>query len=259
MSFLNNLWRDLVDKRLWPVAVALILLAVAVPILIGGGDDASDTAAVPPAPVESPVVQAQIAVAVDGDTPQRARPGRSRDPFKALVFAKVKAADATAGSGASASGTTSTAATTAPGPTANGGGSSPSSTTTPATTPSTTTPTAPTTTPTVPSTSTSTSTTTRLYDYALSLQTKRAGELTTRRRVLPVSYVPSAAYPLLSFVGVKSGTEIATFIVSSGVEVTGNDRVCRPSRARCQILELKAGDNVLLARTPPPGSQATHV
>jgi hypothetical protein len=37
MSAVRNLITDLVDRRLWPVAVALLAALVAVPVLLGGG------------------------------------------------------------------------------------------------------------------------------------------------------------------------------------------------------------------------------
>src|SRR5215218_1965329 len=36
MSFLKNVQHDLVEKRLWPVAIALVAALVAVPIVLGG-------------------------------------------------------------------------------------------------------------------------------------------------------------------------------------------------------------------------------
>ena len=37
MPFLKNIGHDLIEKRLWPVAVLLVLALVAVPVLLGGG------------------------------------------------------------------------------------------------------------------------------------------------------------------------------------------------------------------------------
>ncbi|MDX6675481.1 MAG: hypothetical protein QOH11_2899, partial [Solirubrobacteraceae bacterium] len=34
MSFARGIWADLVDKRLWPVALALVVAAVAIPVLL---------------------------------------------------------------------------------------------------------------------------------------------------------------------------------------------------------------------------------
>ena len=34
MSLARGIWADLVDKRLWPVALALVVAAVAIPVLL---------------------------------------------------------------------------------------------------------------------------------------------------------------------------------------------------------------------------------
>jgi hypothetical protein len=255
MTFFQNLWRDLVDKRLWPVAIALVLAAVAVPFLIGSGSAppvGAASSATPPAATGAST--AQIAVAArPGDKPVR-RAGAARDPFKPLVFAKSAVGTAAAAGGVAASVATGTASTASgvtgvTGTAGTGGGSgagagagaasgaasTPASRSTPTTT---------------------TVTKTKLVDYALSVQIKRSGKLTVRKGLRAVTYIPSPVYPLLSFLGVKSDGRTATFLVSDGVAVSGADRVCRPSRATCRLLELQAGDNVLLTRTPPSGGEA---
>ncbi|MDX6731370.1 MAG: hypothetical protein QOC54_1318, partial [Baekduia sp.] len=45
MSFLKNVLHDLVEKRLWPVAVALVVALIAVPIVLGGSSNAGSTGA----------------------------------------------------------------------------------------------------------------------------------------------------------------------------------------------------------------------
>lgn len=72
--------RDLVDKRLWPVAVALLVALVAVPVVIGSSspDVPPPVAAQPPAAAAA--TTAAIAVA-DPAVVGRARPGAVNDPF----------------------------------------------------------------------------------------------------------------------------------------------------------------------------------
>ncbi|MBA3747232.1 MAG: hypothetical protein H0W96_07015, partial [Solirubrobacterales bacterium] len=45
MNPVRRLFADLVEKRLWPVALALLVTAVAIPLLMGGGG--SDESGVP--------------------------------------------------------------------------------------------------------------------------------------------------------------------------------------------------------------------
>ncbi|MCW3015305.1 MAG: hypothetical protein JWO02_2397 [Solirubrobacterales bacterium] len=241
MTFFQNLWRDLVDKRLWPVAIVLILAAIAVPFLINTGSSKPTAAAPAATPATAEASTGQVAVAVNTDDKPVTRAGKARDPFRPLVFAKAAKAAASAttagaaGAAPSSSGTTPGSGGSAP---AGSGNASPGSGSTTTTSPQTT--------------------KTTWFDYALSLQLKRSGKLTTRRGVRAITYLPSPAYTLLSYLGVKTDGKTATFLVSDGVTVSGADRVCRPSRTNCRLLELKAGDNVLLARTPANGGAIKH-
>ena len=95
MSTLKNIGSDLVEKRLWPVAVALVLALVAIPLLLnrGGGTEKA-----PPAPA-APAATSQVAGA-DGSvaeetlqqqpvtTKPKSRPGEVRNPFARQVKAK---------------------------------------------------------------------------------------------------------------------------------------------------------------------------
>lgn len=251
MTFFQNLWRDLVDKKLWPVAVVLVLAAVAVPVLVGSGASSGDDVAAVPVPVTPPPAGiGDVSVAVPDTTKQRSRSGAARDPFAPLVYAKTPKAPAVTGAPAAKSGGT-VAAVASKSPVA----ASPASASTGTSTTSSSAPKAAT--PTV-SPTTTTTTSTKLVEYAVALRTKRSGKVTTRRAVRPLSYVPSAAYPLLTFLGMKKEGTVATFLVRDDVLVTGADRVCRPSRATCRFLELKTGDDVLIAKVPPAGQDIRH-
>lgn len=247
MTFLQNLWRDLVDKRLWPVAVALLLGLVAVPFLIDTGSSAPAAPAAAAATAQVPgAVTAQIAVAAAPGSGPVQRSGKSRDPFKPLVYAKVPKAttSATAGVGATAKTAAGTASSSSSGSSSSGGSSSTGSTSKGTTTTSTT-----------PTTTTTPRTTTRtkLFSYAIAVAVKRAGRTTTRRNLRAISYLPSAVYPLVTFLGVKSDGQTATFLLSDNVDVLGTGSQCRPSTTQCDVVELKAGENVLLAREPKLG------
>jgi hypothetical protein len=241
MTFLQNLWRDLVDKKLWPVAVALVLAAIAVPFLIpSGSSDVAPTPA-PAGGAATPVTEGgQVTVAVAPADKQHKRPGKARNPFKPEVFAKVAKAVGAGSGGTSAGGaTTSTpgGATTPGTSTPNSGTGGSGSSTTPAAPPSSS---------------------LQILEYELDVQIGRRGTLRNRKGLVPIAYLPSKAFPLLTFLGTASDGTTASFLVADGVEVTGSDRVCRPSRAACTILELKEGDTVELARVPPGGGLTKH-
>ena len=46
MNVIQGIWRDLIDKRLWPYALALLVLIVAIPVVLArtGGSPADYTA-----------------------------------------------------------------------------------------------------------------------------------------------------------------------------------------------------------------------
>jgi hypothetical protein len=97
MNPVRKLVDDLIEKRLWPVALMLVVAAITLPIIIGGGGDAgSDT----PDPTLTPAPAADggatTAVELVGPPAVRSRAGAVRDPFR-----RKKVVDATAASAAS--------------------------------------------------------------------------------------------------------------------------------------------------------------
>ena len=82
--FLKNIVHDLIEKRLWPVALLLVVALVAVPVLLGGGSaaaPASDSAAV----AGGTGTGGQSAVSLDtaaGQERAYERSGKVRNPFK---------------------------------------------------------------------------------------------------------------------------------------------------------------------------------
>ena len=85
MNFARALARDLVDKRLWPVAVLLIAALLAVPFLLGSGGGSDEGAPVPAAAVEdssADIAQTASAVELVGPPAVRSRAGKVIDPFR---------------------------------------------------------------------------------------------------------------------------------------------------------------------------------
>ena len=80
MSLVRDLWADLVDKRLWPVAVVLVLALVAIPTLL------REPAASPvpaPAPVADtgPAHMVSDPSAIAAARPRGAVVGEAKNPF----------------------------------------------------------------------------------------------------------------------------------------------------------------------------------
>jgi hypothetical protein len=125
MNPVRKLVDDLIEKRLWPVALVLVVAAFAVPMLIGGGSDAgSDT----PDPSFAPATThdaATPAVELVGPPAVRTRAGAVRDPFRRKKVPKTdtgaitstpagSAKSAAAQTGAAKTDTTKSVASTAP-------------------------------------------------------------------------------------------------------------------------------------------------
>src|SRR4051794_17813815 len=133
MPFLRNVVKDLVEKRLWPVAALLAAALVAVPVVLGrtGGEDAPAAAATPAPPAaegataDGSTAATRAVVSLDTGTPARRHlGGRLRDPFQGPKAPAEKTAKATAptassaaaaavpGAGAASAGDTATPAAT---------------------------------------------------------------------------------------------------------------------------------------------------
>ncbi len=103
MTFLRNIWADLVEKRLWPVALALLVGIVAVPVMLAKSSEgtvANDPTA--PGAVANNVVVAKAdkAIALNtavAATARRNRAGTPRNPFKQLFVVKDTATTTTGG------------------------------------------------------------------------------------------------------------------------------------------------------------------
>jgi len=226
MSVINDTWRFLVQRRLWPVAILLIAAAAAVPTLL-----AREPEPVPPAPAvavksnKGAVLATQpiVAPASDGDRSGRRRVlGARKNPFKPQVTPTPTPRPESA----------TTADMGAAAPTgADKGGSAPSVGASPA--PDTSTPIVPDTTP------------KKKKTYELYELTVRFGVSSdtrpSRRDVKRLQALPSADEPVLIYLGVLKDKKTAVFMVDSGVVAQG-DGECRPSRTACETIHIREGE-----------------
>jgi hypothetical protein len=107
MTFLRSLLTDLVEKRLWPIALLLAITAAAVPVVLGhGGEAAPDAPAVLPA-APANATTSTPAVKLVGPASVRSRSGAVRDPFRRTQ--KPAAKHHTKAAARSESGSTATA------------------------------------------------------------------------------------------------------------------------------------------------------
>ncbi|MDX6702487.1 MAG: hypothetical protein QOF26_2713 [Baekduia sp.] len=242
MTFLRNVLHDLIEKRLWPVAVALIVALIAVPIVLGGKSDAGSTpvpvAAAPTGPNglanHRDAARGQVISLEQQAAGKVVREGTLRNPFvqhhvpKAVDANAGKAVTTAAKSLADALGAGSKSATST------GGGSSTPATPTPATTPPKTT--------TTPKTTTAPKTDANVADtYRVALKFGESGAEKSYTDVARLTPLPSSDNPFFVYLGLKDDLKTAIFLVSADAVPSG-DGTCQPSPEDCEQIELKKGD-----------------
>jgi hypothetical protein len=235
MKPVRDLVRDLVERRLWPVAVLLLVAAIAVPMYLGrsSSTDGESDGALPPVTAQVGAKASKAAVTLEDSSAEGDTRGAVRNPFKQQHAAKAADAEAGAGktpsapsgatspSGGSTSG--SSGATTPSG----SGGASPAAPTTPAT-------------PTPGATD--------KPDPDISHVTLRLGTvdaLKTFKDLARLSALPSADDPQFVFTGVLKDGKTAVLLTSSIIQVSEESDVkCRPSNKSCQTLEVAEDETV---------------
>jgi hypothetical protein len=239
MKAVRGLLQDLVERRLWPVAVLLLAAAVAVPVYLGRS--ASDEGAPSPPAGQSADAgkTSKAAVTIEDPAADDDRRGGVRNPFKQLHLPKKAATttgsksstpstDTPASSGGSGSGSGSGGDGSEPklpgsggdngsgGDKGSGGGNSD---------------------------------TDPLDTYHLTLKFGRSdGEQKTYKDVARLSPLPSADNPFFVYTGVLKDGKTAVFLLSSDATATG-DGHCKPSSKSCQTIEVKQGDTEFFDRT----------
>jgi hypothetical protein len=239
MNALTQTWRQLVRRRLWPVAVLLVAALVAVPVVLAKPADPAPTApdattATAAAPVATPE-QSYVKLASDDAPAKRRRVlGARKDPFEPAPLPKVKhhkkktvkkavAAQATATATPASSGA-------APGSAASSGG-------VPATGGAVPVPTAvPAPVKRVPANS---------VDVRFG---KTSGGEIKASNLTTLETLPSASSPLVVFMGFHKGGKVAEFMLTGDVTAEG-DGTCSPSAQSCETLLLHKGETEFLTFT----------
>jgi hypothetical protein len=219
MSFVRNLYADLIEKRLWPVALALLVALVAIPVLIAKPAGESTSPAVPPA--DNALLGADSAALIgetksvvtlgsDGGFRKSVERLERKNPFvqQAQDRAAKTAEGATVeGGDTSGAGTgTGTSPVDTPGSTAPSGGEQPI----------------------------------KLYEWAAKVKFGKVDE-TKAKTVSPGEFMPSENNPVLLFLGADESGKKAMFLVSAEATARG-DGTCVPSESNCQIVKLGKGD-----------------
>jgi hypothetical protein len=243
--FLTDLWHDLREKRLWPVAVVLLLGLVAVPVLLA-------KPAGNPAPPPAAEVPAQKAQSEDEDLAEVARvelgdtdgagSGSTlgvfdpSDPFRPPRRVTKKAEEdesALDGLDAPAGGIGGDVAPSG-GADVSGGGVDPGSgggetTTGGGETGGES-----------PGGGDGTETTTTTYKYVADVTFSANGRTRRIKGLEKLDMLPSQAAPLLIFMGVTAEGGDAVFLVDSTLDAAGEGR-CKPSPSDCAFAYIGAG------------------
>jgi hypothetical protein len=263
MNIPRSILRDLIDRRLWPVAILLAVALAAVPLLLGrqGG---STTAVVPATPAPADTAQKAEVTLETGVPADRDRAGDVRDPFKSPIKVTTTASEPalptdTGPSGSTAATTPAATGTGTPSVSttgATGGGSSDAS----AGDSSTTT----TTTPKAPAQTKTTGVAEDAKDtYHVSVRFGLdGGKLQTIRDVARLSPLPSASDPFFVYLGVLETTATkkerrAVFVVTSDATPNG-EGACHPTTNDCQSVELTVGQTAFFDYTDANGKVSQY-
>ena len=274
MSVLRDVWTDLVEKRLWPLAAVLVIALVAVPVVLaqGGGDQGAPPPAPATAPAGAPAATtpaagspggAQVVSLADPATTAQAKPkGRYHDPFAGAVKAQeaqnaapqnaaaasghpgsTPGASSASSTSSSASGASSASSTSSAG----SSGSAPSTSTAakPATTPTRVKPrpvthpaVAPR--PTVPA------------GMRVDVTWGRAGSAKAMRDLVRLGRLDGSTGPVAMLFGVRADHKTAVFLLPNQVSAVG-DGTCLPKPSDCQLLLLGAGESEFFDVTTDAG------
>jgi hypothetical protein len=219
-----ELWHDLRAKRLWPVALVLVVALVAVPTVL----KKSSSSSAPGTPAVTPATAADNAskavVVEDKSTNSNSTLGvfNKKDPFKpdkaVLAAAHPKAPtqpnNSSQGSSPSGSGGGST-----PSSGGNSGGGSPGGSS----------PAPPVTKPPAPK---------GPFAYTVDVKFGKRGLTRLHHNVQKLDVLPNQNNPLLVFMGVNTAGNTAVFLTDTSLKAAGEGS-CKPSSDTCSFLYLK--------------------
>jgi hypothetical protein len=228
-TFLLDLWHDLKQKRLWPVAVVLIVATAAVPVLLSQPAEEGSEPVTPPigetAQNPLPAVDAETAPAssnlevFDSHNPFSPNKDKPRD---------LSGSDSSGSSGSgggsgvvpsgTAGGDGSSAASDAGG--SGGSGSSPSD-----------------------SSGGGSGGGTFWFTFQVNVKFGPIGEEKTKKGLKALEVLPDERNPVVVFMGMKDDGRTALFmILDPGIEASGEGE-CSPSPERCSFVALTTAEN----------------
>lgn len=276
---MRSLRRDLFERRLWPLAIAIVVAIVAVPFVLHSHRASAQIA--PPPAVKGGPSPSSTAHHARATHPRATPVSHQRDPFEASITPRAVSSSSTTSTTSTSTSTTSGSAPASAGATsggsvssaassAGGASSSASPTTSAPTTPAPATPgvTTPVRTPvtTAPGrTSDGGFTQTRSWDiYSVDLRIGVPGAPAAHRDIAHrdiarLTPLPSERSPQVMYMGVADHGRNAVFALGAGVEVRAAGQrsagaLCKPSRVDCALLVMPAGKSVELSYVNSTGA-----
>jgi hypothetical protein len=227
-KFFLELWHDLRAKRLWPVALLLVVALVALPVVLKKKASNTVSSTPPAASASSAGNNASKAVVVaDTDNTNNSTLGvfNKKDPFKpdhaVLAAAHPKSSSPSNNNSSSSS-------------PSNGGGSNPSSgnTTPPSSGGSDQTGGSSPTTPSKPEAPKGP------FAYTVDVRFGKRGLTRVHHDVQKLDVLPNQNNPLLVFLGVNTAGDTAVFLTDTSLKAAGEGK-CKPDGDTCSFLYLK--------------------
>jgi hypothetical protein len=256
MSAPRNMLKELVDRKLWPIALVLVIALVAVPVLLTKKAP-TDIVTPPSGPLPYSSGSTLPAISVKNAPANSNLSGKGRNPFTPQHVATTSTTATVASVTAPSTGTTTTTSTgttgissagTSGGSGTTSSGSSSSSGGRPAPAP---TPTAPAPAP-APKPAPTGLTSTQAYHVSLAITTANGG-VNTIDPLERLSILPSKQRPMLVELGVVQGGHSVVFVVEPGTVVSGAG-TCTPGPIDCEILTLNAGQTEGISKQTASGS-----
>jgi len=242
--------KELVDRKLWPIALVLVIALVAVPVLLTKKAP-TDIVTPPSGPLPYSSGKTLPAISVQTAPGNSNLAGKGRNPFTPQHVATTSTTATVASvTTTPATGTTTTSTGTTGTSSANSGGSGTgaSTTTTPATPPA---PTSTTPAP-APKPAPTGLTATQAYQVSLAITTHDGG-VNTIDPLKRLSILPSKQQPMLVELGVLQGGHSVLFVVEPGTVVSGAG-TCTPGPIDCEILSLNPGQTEGISKQTASGS-----
>lgn len=248
--------QDLVERRLWPVAVLLLAAVLAVPLLMGVGEEpTSAPAPTAPSGTSGSVTKAAVATdegaqvtIVEATPPRRKRAGRAHNPFAQSAAPSTAASAASTGQTASApaatgSGAATTITTIAQGADtgASGAGGAVSQPSTPVTT--------------TPAPRQVVRDDPRDDVFRVDLRFGSGpGDMKALKDVARLTPLPSPEDPVFVFLGVMKDAKTVILLLPPGARAEG-EGTCRPKATECRLLEVRSDETEIV---DVPGAEGSR-